>query len=718
MGEIFLAYTEGPGGFRKQVVIKRMMPHLSREPEFVTRFIDEANIVVSLTHGNIVPVFDMGEVDGDYFIAMEYIPGRDLRDILKCYGEQGDVIPTPIGIYVITEICKGLAYAHKKVDSEGHPLGIIHRDIKPSNILVSREGVVKLTDFGIAKAVSRLGRSITGRLQGKFCYMSPEQAAGKSVDHRTDIFSLGTVAYQVLAGARPFDAESDLAILDLVRAAEVPPPSSLNPALPEELDEILLKALSRDPDARYQDASVFGSALLEATRALERADENTMAEALKELFPGHEAAFGVPSSGLRLDDLMAIEADRILGASGLGESKTLTAPTPSAPLADSRLLLGPVPTPEPEPAHTPVPLADPAAHPPQKRRRRWVYALIAALVLTGTLTLVGTGYLNGTTLSIECTAAGAEVFIDNQLRGVCPVELDVSPGTFAVSARLEGYATTIEEVAVERGDRVDVHLELTALTDETLSVTVNIEPRSAEFSFDGLMWARSGVPVEALPGAQNVMVREEGFESAVHSVTFDDTTRVVSISMTAVQEDTSGSTVEETTNPEDDTESASSSDADRTSDDDTRRDVVRVRVSPNPREARIIVDGEARGSGQQSVSFAIDGGAHTIRAELDGYLAEEREFDPATDEPSSISLVLTPLSELRPVRFTVVWPGTGDLFLDGAARGRVPDLYLLAPGTYHARVWNEELRVEEERSVTVSAGEGEQIERFFAAVPH
>ena len=717
MGEIYLAFTEGPGGFRKQVVIKRMMPHLSQEPEFVTRFIDEANIVVSLTHGNIVPVFDMGEVDGDYFIAMEYIPGRDLRGILKGYEERGEVIPTPLGIYAITETCKALAYAHKKTDREGRSLGIIHRDISPSNVLVSREGVVKLTDFGIAKAVSRLGRSITGRLQGKFCYMSPEQAAGKSVDHRTDIFSLGTVAYQVLTGTRPFEADTDLATLEEVKAAEVSPPSSVFAELPEALDPVLLKALSRDPDERYQDANAFAAALLEATESLERADETTMAGALKELFPGHEAAFGVPSSGLRLDDLMAIEADRMLGESSVGESQTLTAPTPSVPLPDGRGLIEPAPTPQPEPLHTPLPATDQTTPPLGKGRRRWWPALLIAAFLTGAVALAVRGYLQTTSISVDCTVADAEVLIDNQLRGVCPVELELDPGTFVVSARLQGYSTTTERVTVEKGEQANVRLELVALPKETITVTVNLEPPTAEFSFDSFMWARSGVPVEILPGTHNVMVRGEGLESAVHSVTFDDATREISLTMDSVQVATleTGET-EATEGPNEDSSATRGDDTPSRDDDD--RHTVRVRITSDPREARLSVDGEERGQGHASVSFATDGGPHTIRGELEGYLTEERVFNPAVDGDGPIALVLTPLSELRSVRFTVVWPGTGELFLDGAPRGAVPTLLQLAPGTYRVRVWNEQLRLNEERLVTVTAGDGEQVERFFRDIPH
>ncbi|MFB6350450.1 MAG: serine/threonine protein kinase [Bradymonadaceae bacterium] len=252
MGEIYLARVSGTGGFEKTVIIKTILPHLAEEDEFVEKFLDEGRIVVNLTHGNIVPVFDMDEVDGEYFIAMDYVPGRDVREILKRLRERGEQMPPEIAAYIIAEVCEGLGYAHRKTDDEGEPLDIVHRDVSPSNVLISTEGEVKIIDFGIARAADRRAKTVTGRIQGKCCYMSPEQARGDELDHRSDIFSTGVVFYEMLTGVRPFEGDSDLKSLDLVRECDYEPPSFVDGSVPPRLDGIIDRALGETPDERYQ----------------------------------------------------------------------------------------------------------------------------------------------------------------------------------------------------------------------------------------------------------------------------------------------------------------------------------------------------------------------------------------------------------------------------------------------------------------------------------
>lgn len=251
MGELFLARLRGTAGFEKLVIIKTILPHLSKEEEFVTKFLDEGRIVVQLTHGNIVPVFDMDESDGEYYIAMEYVPGRDLREVLKRLQAQGDVLPVDMALHLASEVCKGLGYAHRKVNEDGESLGLVHRDVSPSNILVSSSGEVKVIDFGIARATNKISQTVSGRIQGKFCYMSPEQASGKPLDQRSDICSLGIVLYEMLTGVRPFEGETDLETLDLVRSCKFDPPSMLRPQISSSIDEILSRTLSQDPGDRY-----------------------------------------------------------------------------------------------------------------------------------------------------------------------------------------------------------------------------------------------------------------------------------------------------------------------------------------------------------------------------------------------------------------------------------------------------------------------------------
>ena len=319
MGEIYLARTRGAGGFEKKIVIKRILSYLAEEEEFVHKFIDEANIVTHLTHGNIVPVFDMGEEGGELFIAMEYIAGQDLRALLKRCAELGQLPPINAALFIIGEVCKGLAYAHRKVDAEGRPLKIIHRDVSPSNVLISAEGEVKLVDFGIAKAAGRLSRSATGRLQGKFCYMSPEQAIGADVDVRSDVFSAGVVLYELLTGVRPFEGERDLESLERVKTHAPPPPSRLRPEIPAAIDAIVMKALAKDRDARYGQVDELERAIFTHLYAHGGMTSREVAQVLDGLFPeGFEPGASRHSGDfarVSLDDALSAEVDKLLADS-------------------------------------------------------------------------------------------------------------------------------------------------------------------------------------------------------------------------------------------------------------------------------------------------------------------------------------------------------------------------------------------------------------------
>lgn len=263
MAEVFKAKSFSHGGFEKLLVIKRILEHLSDNQEFVEMFIDEAKITVSLQHPNIVQIYDFGKIRENYFLSMECVEGKDVKGILRKLAQRRKLLPTEFAVYIAHEMCKGLDYAHKKVDAQGNPLRIIHRDISPSNILVSYTGEVKIADFGIAKAESSAYDTKDGVLKGKFEYMSPEQASGQDLDHRSDIFSAGIILHEMLTGRRLFKTESDVKTLEKIKAVDVPPPGALNPAVPARLDEIVMRALGQRRDARFQDARELQQALLE-----------------------------------------------------------------------------------------------------------------------------------------------------------------------------------------------------------------------------------------------------------------------------------------------------------------------------------------------------------------------------------------------------------------------------------------------------------------------
>jgi serine/threonine protein kinase len=246
MAEIFLATSPTAQGIDKELVIKRILPSLSGDDQFVKMFVEEARLCVNLRHPNIVQVYDLGEVGAQFFIAMEYVHGRDLLKTLAACAKKRMGFPTDIALYIVMEVLKGLDYAHNLRGPDGAPLGIIHRDVSPSNVLLSFDGKVKLGDFGIAKASSR-ERTATGILKGKFGYMAPEQVIGRAIDHRADVFAVGILLYELLTGHRLFAGRNDLAVLERVRDAVVdPPPRFYNPDLSRELESIVLRALSRE----------------------------------------------------------------------------------------------------------------------------------------------------------------------------------------------------------------------------------------------------------------------------------------------------------------------------------------------------------------------------------------------------------------------------------------------------------------------------------------
>ena len=264
MAEVFKARLEGIGGFHRTYAIKRILPHLTSNSEFVDMLINEAKIAGLLSHANIVQILDLGAVDEQYFIAMEYVNGKDLGQILERCAKKGITLPFPHAVYVLIEMLKGLEYAHNRTvvrDGVQVPLDIIHRDISPANVLVSVQGEVKLTDFGIAKATVKAAETQTGVIKGRFDYMAPEQAAGRPLDQRADLFAAGVVFYELLTGRHPFREAGDLKTLEAVRRGVVEPPSHINPDVPPALDLVIAAALRLDPAERYPTATAFKDAL-------------------------------------------------------------------------------------------------------------------------------------------------------------------------------------------------------------------------------------------------------------------------------------------------------------------------------------------------------------------------------------------------------------------------------------------------------------------------
>jgi len=254
MGSVYEGVLNGPENFRKIVAIKTILEKYSTDPEFIQMFIGEAKLVADLVHQNIVQIYQLGKVENLYYIAMEYIQGVNLQQFMDRHRELNRQVPLEIGAFIISRVCRGLEYAHKKRDAEGHLLGVVHRDISPKNLMISSEGEVKITDFGIAKArnlmIDREGEIVMGKL----AYMSPEQFQYLPTDRRSDVYSLSVVLFELLTGTSASSYQKKNVIPGQRITLEIPRPRSANPEIPEELENIMLKGLEPDLTKRYQRA--------------------------------------------------------------------------------------------------------------------------------------------------------------------------------------------------------------------------------------------------------------------------------------------------------------------------------------------------------------------------------------------------------------------------------------------------------------------------------
>jgi TonB family protein len=369
MAELFRARFRGVEGFQKIVAIKKILPNIAGDEEFLTMFADEAKLAAQLNHPNIVHIFDLGRIEsGGYFIAMEHVDGRDLRSILHLARDTGLRVPIPLAVSIAAKIAAALDYAHRRRGDDGSDLHIVHRDVSPPNILVSTDGDIKLCDFGIAKAASKVSRTDTGALKGKVPYMSPEQAWGQAVDQRSDIYSLGAVLFEMLAGHKLFRGDSDLDVLEKVRAGDVVAPSGPNPEVPPALDAVVLKALAREPDGRYAGASDLLRDLEAVLRTYEPApssadlaayvrDLETREAALREARAREALAPPAPPSPSAPADQAA---EPLPGKSR--RAKPVRVPLPESRQPAPRLVVEPAPQkPAPPPTAPGIPPEPPAA---------------------------------------------------------------------------------------------------------------------------------------------------------------------------------------------------------------------------------------------------------------------------------------------------------------------------------------------------------------------
>ena len=485
MAEVFRGKSFGVEGFSRLVALKRILPNIAKDEEFIEMFVDEAKLAVQLQHANIAQTLDLGNVEGRYYIAMEYVSGTDLRTIWDRARRRNRLLPIAMSCYLVMKACEGLDYAHRKKDDGGKEIGLVHRDVSPQNVLISFEGEVKVVDFGIALARHKVSKTQAGILKGKFGYMSPEQVRGVELDHRSDIFAAGIMLWEMLVGDRLFLGESDFSTLEKVRNVEMVPPTHFNKNLAAPVERIGMKALAKNRDDRYRDASemaedlqryLFSSNQPFARTDLSRymhqhfADEMTQEqERLDRYRPLSEADFldegKLKVEGVNPDDVP------------LGAHIAVREPTPSSTgitevgpqLADLRVPSALNARPMSfdgmgQPTNTSVPPPNlrsslPPPHSSAQNAPRglpgWVKGVMALLGVLAILGLGTAGYvlfLSGPsvgTIHIEVQPEEADIFLnDAKIASRGPVNKDLEPGPYVVTVKKAGMRDAVRPVKV------------------------------------------------------------------------------------------------------------------------------------------------------------------------------------------------------------------------------------------------------------------------------
>ncbi|MEZ4402956.1 MAG: protein kinase [Kofleriaceae bacterium] len=332
MATVHRAKQHGIEGIERVVALKRLLPHLAEDATFIKSFVREAKLALMLQHANVVQLFELGRVAGVYFIAMEYIDGRDIRRILRQARKVSGPPTINVTISLLIQACEALEYAHTKCTEDGEPLGLVHRDVSPSNLMVTRSGHLKVIDFGIAKAQSQQLRTQTGRVKGKLAYMAPEAIAGKELDARSDLFSMGVIAHELLTARPLFASKNEYQTLLNVQKSDILPPSAFNQAVPPELDAIVLRALARDPDHRYGSAAELRDDLHAVRIRYQLSATN------REVQAWCDWAFGLEAPGGNFSG--AVVTDSLAGARSPVSGRT---PLPAAVRAPSQPGIPPVP---------------------------------------------------------------------------------------------------------------------------------------------------------------------------------------------------------------------------------------------------------------------------------------------------------------------------------------------------------------------------------------
>ena len=521
MGEVYLARQRGLDGFQKLLVIKTLLPHLCEDEEFITMFKDEARVTAQLIHPNICQVFEFEQVSGVFYMAMEYLRGEDLRRLWKACEQRGSPLRVPLICRVVADAAAGLDFAHSLRDNTGQPFHIVHRDISPQNILVTFEGGVKVIDFGVAKAAGRAQHTRTGALKGKYSYMSPEQVAGAEVDGRSDIFALGIVLHELLTGRRLFKADSDVQTLARVRECNVPPPSRLNPQLPPGVDQIVLKALAKDPDQRYATAQEFRLAL-----------EDWLIQGRMSASSAHLAEFLKTIYAERLDKenrLGPLMGD--LGFTGPVPGGTPSGTAPTAQRSQKTLELhgAPPATTKPDASVNDKRAAISAGTGDPSMARTWSdvspfssdnkfrisVGIAAAAIAAAALFVMVPGKklpaapVEPSEVTLEVQPENATVLVDG---APSPKQFKHQPGAIQIEIQADGYLPHVISSSFGPGPQPPQNIRLQKAAPRTHLVTISTEPMGAEI-YEGarLIGKSPKVWTDAVAGEHELTLQHDGY---------------------------------------------------------------------------------------------------------------------------------------------------------------------------------------------------------------
>jgi len=536
MAEVFKGMSYGAEGFERLTAVKRVLPHIAEDKEFIEMFIDEAEIAAQLQHPNIGQVFHLGQSEGKYFIAMEFISGQDLRSIYDQGRERQEHLDLGWCAYMVREVCEALDYAHRKRDAQQRPLHLIHRDVSPQNILMSYDGSVKLIDFGIAKANNKINQTQVGILKGKFSYMSPEQARGLTLDARSDLFALAVVLYELVTLERCFFGQSDFSTIERVRNLEYTAPKKIRRDIPSALEKIIIKGLAKDPNDRYQSAADFQEAL---SRYLSKyAPQFTRAQAQSYM----NRLFGAElrRERDRLEEFRAYaaqhipEASRRATAGGRGRFD----PQLSAPREESRprfaqdgprLSINPSDD-RPRELRSSRPRRSlPTGSGPSLRARLMILAMLGMLAGGGAALFASARAPGFGQLHINATALTTPRFsvegMGKRIEGQGPALVSELPsGDYTVTLQADGYQESRFAVRIEADQKTPL-LEEPNLTPLPSSgfLSVSSTPNGALVMIDGVEVGQTPLVLASAKGVHQLELRLKGYEPLRQPVTFTPT---------------------------------------------------------------------------------------------------------------------------------------------------------------------------------------------------